>query len=158
MLRSQRSAPCAHTHTPLAVGRCPEPTPHTRTAVCPGRFHRTYSFILSAGLGPLFRAYAESLDYLVLLAWDSLASLRTSKPTLWPAVRKDAAALGTADGLERQAAGAGAELSFAGGSVWGGGQRRAPRALMVALRHAAPGRQHHQVCKDQGGGLAHAQP
>ncbi|KAG2482499.1 hypothetical protein HYH03_018574 [Edaphochlamys debaryana] len=41
------------------------------------KWHRSYSFLLTNGLGPLFVGYSEALDYLVSTAWDSILVLRT---------------------------------------------------------------------------------
>ncbi|KAG2497251.1 hypothetical protein HYH03_004835 [Edaphochlamys debaryana] len=40
------------------------------------RLHRTYSFLVTNGIGPLFEGYAKSLDYLVKAAWESVDELR----------------------------------------------------------------------------------
>ncbi|KXZ42960.1 hypothetical protein GPECTOR_109g203 [Gonium pectorale] len=41
------------------------------------KHHRTFHFILTNGLGPLFEGYAASLDLLVDSAWNSVTQLRT---------------------------------------------------------------------------------
>ncbi|KAG2482503.1 hypothetical protein HYH03_018578 [Edaphochlamys debaryana] len=41
------------------------------------KWHRSFSFLLTNGLGPLFVGYSEALDYLVSTAWDSILVLRT---------------------------------------------------------------------------------
>ncbi|GFR46145.1 hypothetical protein Agub_g7671, partial [Astrephomene gubernaculifera] len=41
------------------------------------KFHRTFSFLLNNGLGPLFAVYADSLDHLINAAWESVRVLRT---------------------------------------------------------------------------------
>lgn len=43
---------------------------------CLCRLHRTFHFILTNGLGPLFEGYATSLDLLVNTAWISIEELR----------------------------------------------------------------------------------
>ncbi|GFR46157.1 hypothetical protein Agub_g7684 [Astrephomene gubernaculifera] len=40
-------------------------------------YHRTFSFLVYNGLGPLFTVYADSLDHLVDAAWESVRVLRT---------------------------------------------------------------------------------
>ncbi|KAG2497227.1 hypothetical protein HYH03_004816 [Edaphochlamys debaryana] len=40
------------------------------------RLHRTYNFLVTNGIGPLFDGYAKSLDYLVKAAWESVDELR----------------------------------------------------------------------------------
>ncbi|KAG2494774.1 hypothetical protein HYH03_007018 [Edaphochlamys debaryana] len=40
------------------------------------RLHRSFSFLLTNGLGPLFEGYSNALDHLVSTAWDSILELR----------------------------------------------------------------------------------
>ncbi|KAG2443224.1 hypothetical protein HYH02_009297 [Chlamydomonas schloesseri] len=42
------------------------------------RLHRTFNFLIANGLGPLFEAYARSLDHLVNAAWQSVDELKQS--------------------------------------------------------------------------------
>ncbi|PNW74156.1 hypothetical protein CHLRE_13g587550v5 [Chlamydomonas reinhardtii] len=42
------------------------------------RLHRTYNFLVTNGLGPLFEMYAHSLDHLVNAAWQSVDELKKS--------------------------------------------------------------------------------
>ncbi|KAG2443203.1 hypothetical protein HYH02_009280 [Chlamydomonas schloesseri] len=42
------------------------------------RWHRTFKFLIENGLGPLFEAYAKSLDHLVYAAWESVDELKTT--------------------------------------------------------------------------------
>ncbi|KAG2443454.1 hypothetical protein HXX76_001811 [Chlamydomonas incerta] len=42
------------------------------------RLHRTFNFLIANGLGPLFEAYARSLDHLVNAAWQSVDELKKS--------------------------------------------------------------------------------
>ncbi|GIL75466.1 hypothetical protein Vretifemale_5250, partial [Volvox reticuliferus] len=46
------------------------------------RLHRTYQFLIDNGLGPLFVAYAKSLDLLVDSAWRAVDQLRIALITL----------------------------------------------------------------------------
>ncbi|KAG2443479.1 hypothetical protein HXX76_001832 [Chlamydomonas incerta] len=42
------------------------------------RWHRTFKFLIENGLGPLFEAYAKSLDHLVNAAWESVDELKNT--------------------------------------------------------------------------------